>query len=84
MQKNLFTVSRLRIDATHAGYAIFSGDVNQNGTIDCSDVSNADNYANNSLSGYVNTDVTEDDFVNAGDVNIFNSNEFISVSAVTP
>jgi len=65
-------------------YAIFSGDINQDGTIDASDVSEVDNDAYNSLSGYVNTDVTGDDFVDAGDVSIVDNNAFNSVSAVSP
>jgi hypothetical protein len=58
--------------------------VNQDGTIDASDVSAVDNDANNSLSGYVNTDVTGDNFVDAADVSIVDNNAFSAVSVVRP
>ena len=48
------------------------------------DVSEVDNDAYNSLSGYIRTDVTGDDFVDAADVSIVDNNAFNSVSAVTP
>ena len=65
-------------------YCIRSGDINQDGTVDASDLSNVDNDAYNSLSGYVRTDVTGDNFVDAGDVSIVDNNAFNSVSSVTP
>ncbi|MBK9404625.1 MAG: hypothetical protein IPN57_08845 [Ignavibacteria bacterium] len=73
-----------QVDASPVVFAIFSGDVNQDGTIDASDVSDADNDAFNSVSGYVSTDVTGDDFVDAADVSIVDNNAFNAVSAVTP
>ncbi|MBL0108085.1 MAG: hypothetical protein IPP52_12555 [Ignavibacteria bacterium] len=48
------------------------------------DVSDADNDAFNSVRGYVSTDVTGDDFVDAADVSIVDNNAFNSVSAITP
>lgn len=65
-------------------YCFYSGDVNQDGTIDASDVSETDNDAFSSLSGYVRTDVTGDDYVDAGDVSIVDNNAYNSESAVTP
>ena len=65
-------------------YAIFSGDVNQDGTIDASDLSQVENDALNSLSGYVQSDVTGDDFVDAADVSIVENNAVLGVSAITP
>ena len=73
-----------QVDASPVRFAIYSGDINQDGTIDASDVSEVDNDANNSLSGYVKTDVTGDDFVDAQDVSIVDNNSFNSVSAVKP
>ena len=71
-------------DTTPLRFAIYSGDINQDGTIDASDVSNADNDAFNSVSGYVNTDVTGDNFVDAADVSIVDNNAFNSVSVIEP
>ena len=65
-------------------FAFYSGDVNQDGTIDASDVSEVDNDSYISLSGYVNTDVTGDDFVDAADVSIVDNNAFSAVSVVRP
>jgi hypothetical protein len=65
-------------------YCIFSGDVNQDGTIDASDLSETDNASFNSLSGYVRTDVTGDNFVDAADVSIVDNNAFSSVSIIRP
>ncbi|MBK7159720.1 MAG: hypothetical protein IPH77_14580 [Ignavibacteria bacterium] len=65
-------------------YCIYSGDVNQDGIIDASDLSEVDNDAFNSLSGYVRTDVTGDDFVDAEDVSIVDNNAYNSVSVIRP
>jgi hypothetical protein len=67
-----------------SAWCLFSGDVNQDGTIDASDVSEVDNDALSSLSGFVNTDVTGDSFVDAQDVSIVDNNAFNSVSVITP
>ena len=71
-------------DTSPVRFVIFSGDVNQEGTIDGSDLSETENDAFNSVSGYVRTDVTGDDFVDAADVSIVDNNAFNQVSAVTP
>ena len=65
-------------------YGIYSGDVNQDGIIDASDLSETDNDAFNGLSGYVRTDVSGDDFVDAADMSIVDNNAFNSVSVVRP
>lgn len=65
-------------------FAIIGGDINQDGTIDASDLSAAENDASNSVSGYIPTDVTGDDFVDAGDLSIVENNASLGVSAVTP
>ncbi|MBK8381388.1 MAG: SBBP repeat-containing protein [Ignavibacteria bacterium] len=72
------------VDTSPVRFAIYSGDVNQEGTIDASDLSETDNDAFSSVSGYVRTDVTGDYFVDAADVSIVDNNAFSSVSAVTP
>ncbi|MBL0108083.1 MAG: FG-GAP repeat protein [Ignavibacteria bacterium] len=71
-------------DTSPVRFAIYSGDINQDGTIDASDVSETDNDAFSSVSGYVRTDVTGDDFVDAADVSIVDNNAFNAVSVVTP
>ena len=71
-------------DTSPVRFAIYSGDVNQDGTIDASDLSETDNDALSSLSGYVRTDVTGDNYVDAGDVSIVDNNAYSSVSVITP
>jgi len=65
-------------------FAFFSGDVNQDGTIDASDVSAIDNDASNFVGGYVVTDLTGDDFVDGTDFAIADNNAANFVSAITP
>lgn len=65
-------------------YNIYSGDVNQDGVVDASDLSMVDNDAFNSLSGYVNTDLNGDAIVDAGDLSIADNNVLSGVTVVTP
>ena len=62
-------------------WCLFSGDVNQNGLIDLSDVLLVYNDANSFLRGYIVTDVTGDSIVDLSDIVITfnNSNNFVSV-----
>lgn len=64
----------VQVDNSPTRFAIFSGDVNQDGIIDAADLSAVDNDAFNSVSGYVNTDVNGDDFVDASDLSIVDNN----------
>lgn len=79
-----FGNNMIQVDATPVMFGIYSGDVNQDWTIDASDVSEVDNDAYNSSGGYINTDVTGDYFVDAGDVSIVDNNSSAGVFAVTP
>ncbi|MEO6695902.1 MAG: hypothetical protein ABIO41_11950, partial [Ignavibacteria bacterium] len=65
-------------------FGIFSGDVNQDGSVDVTDIINIFNDANNFVSGYVSTDVTGDDFVDAADLIITYNNSINFVSVVRP
>ena len=65
-------------------FAFYSGDVNQDGTIDATDVSAIDNDASNFVGGYVVTDLTGDDFVDGTDFAIADNNAANFVSAITP
>lgn len=65
-------------------YCIYSGDINQDGTVDASDLSSAENAASQGLSGYVNSDVTGDDYVDAEDLSIVENNASGGVNAVIP
>lgn len=62
-------------------YCIFSGDVNNNGFIDLTDVDTIYNDIDNFISGYVDSDVNGDKYTDLTDVMITfnNSSDFISV-----
>ena len=74
----------IQVNTKPVTFAIYSGDVNKDGTVDASDLSETDNDAFSSVSGYVRTDVTGDDFVDAADVSIVDNNAFNSVSVISP
>lgn len=63
-------------------YRMFSGDVNQDGIIDASDLSLVENDAMNSLEGYVNTDLNNDSLVDATDLSIVENNMNYSESVI--
>lgn len=74
----------IQVNVSPLRFGIFGGDINQDGTIDATDLSGVDNDALASVSGYVKTDITGDDFVDAADVSIVDNNAFNSVSVVSP
>ena len=65
-------------------YCNYSGDVNQDGTIDGSDFSQVDNEAAVSNTGYVDTDLDGNGIVDGSDFSIVDNNSFNSVSVITP
>jgi len=66
-------------------YCLFSGDVNQDGTVDLADGSLLDNDAANFLSGYyISTDLNGDGIVDVADAVFADNNGFNFVSKVTP
>jgi hypothetical protein len=65
-------------------YCIYSGDVNQDGAIDATDLSEIDNDATNFITGYVDTDLTGDSFVDGTDFAIADNNAYYFVSVISP
>lgn len=65
-------------------YCIYSGDINQDGIIDGSDLSEVENAVNLNLSGYVNSDVNGDNSVDASDLSIVENNSSASVMVKAP
>lgn len=65
----------------YPSFCIYSGDVNQDGTVDGTDLQLIDNDSYAFVSGYVPTDVNGDDFVDGTDASIAgnNANNFVSV-----
>jgi len=71
-------------DSPYNVFAFYSGDVNQDGIIDASDLSIVENDVSNSVSGYVPADLNGDDFVDASDLSIVENNVALGVFVVTP
>ncbi len=69
------------VDTSPEMYALFSGDVNQDGTIDTQDLLLINNDINNFATGYIQTDLTGDNITDASDILIAynNSVKFVSV-----
>ncbi len=76
--------NQVQVDDSPLRFAIFSGDVNQDGIVDAADLSLVDNDAFNSVSGYVSTDVNGDDFVDASDLSVVDNNAFNGVIVERP
>jgi hypothetical protein len=64
--------------------AFFTGDVNQDGTVDGSDAGLIDNDAFNFVNGYVSTDLNYDDIVDATDASLADNNAFNFVGVIRP
>ena len=73
-----------QIDNSPLRFAFYSGDINQDGSIDASDLSAVDNGASGSVSGYVAADVNGDNFVDAADQSIVDNNAYNLISVVRP
>jgi hypothetical protein len=74
----------VHVDFSPETYAIYSGDVNQDRTVDATDVSIIDNDAANFAAGYIVTDLTGDNFVDGTDFAIADNNAANFVSAALP
>ncbi len=65
-------------------YAIYGGDVNQDGSVDTGDTTPTDNDQYFYVAGYILTDVNGDGIVDTADGTIIDNNQFIYVGAVLP
>lgn len=72
------------VDFTPVRFALFSGDVNQDGAIDGSDAGIIDNDASNFVSGNAVTDLNGDYIVDGSDVSIVDNNASNFVSKIVP
>jgi len=73
--------NQIQVDAAPLRYAIYSGNVNQNGFTNLTDLVGINNGTANFLTGYVSTDVNGDNIVNLTDLLITynNSSNFVSI-----
>ncbi|MBS1519087.1 MAG: hypothetical protein JSS91_13455 [Bacteroidetes bacterium] len=83
-QANAYGNNQILVNQSTMKYAIYNGDVNQDGTVDLSDGSMIDNDGFNFVSGYVSTDVNGDDLVDLSDASLVDNNTFNFVSKITP
>lgn len=65
-------------------YCIYSGDVNQDGIVDGTDVSLIDNDVQFFYAGYVVTDMDGDEFVDAADLALADNNAYNFISRIRP
>ena len=84
LSNKAFGNNQLQVDASPVRFAIYSGDVNQDGTIDLTAGSQIDNDAFNFVSGYLPTDVNGDDVTDLADAVYADNNAFNFVSKITP
>lgn len=73
-----------RVDVSPLRYAIYSGDENQNGIVDLSDVVNVSNAAGIFLNGYVPTDMNGDNITDLSDLVITSNNSSAFVAMIVP
>ena len=73
-----------QVDSSPVKFADYSGDVNQDGIVDLTDVINIYNNAQNFLSGYIVTDINGDNLTDLTDVLIANNNSALYAVKVTP
>ncbi|MGB3016836.1 MAG: LamG-like jellyroll fold domain-containing protein [Ignavibacteria bacterium] len=73
-----------QVDITPFTFAIYGGDIDQDGIIDGSDLSLITNDAFNFTTGYVLTDLNGDQFVDGSDATIALNNAFDFVGVIRP
>jgi len=73
-----------QVDTSPLRFAIYSGDVTQDGVVDGADGALIDNDVFNFITGYVPTDVNGDNTVDGSDAAIVDNNAFNFVTKITP
>lgn len=79
-----FGSNQIQVDASPVRFAVYSGDVNQDGLVDLTDMSLIFNDALIFATGYLNTDLNGDGLVDVGDAVIADNNSFNFISKITP
>lgn len=79
-----FGSNMIQVDASPLRFAIYGGDVNQDGAVDLSDITLVYNDAFNFVTGYALTDVTGDNNVDLSDIALTYNNSANFVSSVIP
>jgi len=76
--------NQIQVDNSPIRFAVYSGDVNQDGVVDGTDAALVDNDAYNFVTGYVNSDVNGDEVVDGSDAAIVDNNAYNFVSVSRP
>lgn len=79
-----FDSNMIRVDISPLTYGIYGADVNQDGSVDISDVTSIENAAAIFLGGYVIQDVNGDNFVDLDDQAIADNNSYNFVEEKLP
>ena len=83
-QTQAFGNNQILVNPATNRFAIYSGDENQNGNVDLTDVVNVSNAAGSFTNGYVASDMNGDDVSDLTDVVITSNNAGAFVSKITP
>lgn len=83
-QNKAYGDNLVSVNKSPVRFALFSGDVNQDGIIDASDLTAIDNDAMIFNSGYIFTDVTGDGTTDASDASVTENNAVQFVSKIVP
>jgi len=65
-------------------YGLYTGDENQDGSIDSNDLGDVDNDSAMFIGGYVSTDVNGDGIVDSNDLGIVDNNSAAFIFVMTP
>jgi len=79
-----FGNNQTQVDASPLRFAVYSGDVNQDGTVDIADGGLVDNDASAFVSGYVPTDVNGDSITDIDDAVYVDNNGLNFIGKITP
>ena len=84
LQESAYGNNMIFVGQTFYPYAIYSGDVNQDGVVDGTDAALIDNDAANFGSGYLPTDLNGDDVTDGSDAVIADNNAANFVTVIRP
>ena len=73
-----------QVDASPVRFGIYSGDENQDGAVNLTDIVNVNNNATAFINGYVSSDMNGDNLTDLADVVITYNNSVGFVGKVTP
>ncbi|MEO8209981.1 MAG: choice-of-anchor B family protein [bacterium] len=74
----------VNVDNSPVRFAMYSGDVNQDGVVDITDLGYIENDASSFNTGYINTDLNGDNLADITDESIADNNAFLFVIKITP